>query len=95
MVTIPLKGIEISLGMILSPPVKVFLLTVSMWCFLSGSFLIVMLHVVVCCAAVSVPCSLVVTCWERADLLAVVLLCFVTFLNLSRSTSEFRARLAP
>ena len=25
------------------------------------------------CAVVSVPCSLVVNCWERADLLAVVL----------------------
>ena len=25
-----------------------------------------------CCTGVSVPCSLVVTCWERADLLAVV-----------------------
>ena len=31
-----------------------------------------MLHVGVCCAVVSVPCSLVVTCCERADLLAVV-----------------------
>ena len=31
-----------------------------------------MFHVGVCCAEVSVPCSLVVTCWERADLLAVV-----------------------
>ena len=26
----------------------------------------------VCYAVVSVPCSLVVTCWERAELLAVV-----------------------
>ena len=32
-----------------------------------------MLHVGgMCCAVVFVPCSLVVTCWERADLLAVV-----------------------
>ena len=31
-----------------------------------------MLHVGVCCAVVSFPCSLVVTCLERADLLAVV-----------------------
>ena len=31
-----------------------------------------MLHVGVCCAVVSVPYSLVVTCWERADLLAAV-----------------------
>ena len=37
-----------------------------------------MLHVGVCCAVVSVPCSLVVTCWERVDPLAVV--CAVFFL---------------
>ena len=36
----------------------------------------VMLHVDVCCAVLSVPCSLVVTCWERADLLAVVFVAF-------------------
>ena len=35
----------------------------------------------VCCAVVSVPCSLVVTCWERADLLAVV---FVVFCHLPK-----------
>ena len=39
-----------------------------------------MLHVGVCCNVVSDLCSLVVTCWERADLLAIVcVLCFVTF----------------
>ena len=31
-----------------------------------------MLNVCVCYAVVSVPCSLVATCWERADLLAVM-----------------------
>ena len=42
--------------------------------------LLVMLHVGVCCNVVSDLCSLVVTCWERADLLAIVcVLCFVTF----------------
>ena len=35
-------------------------------------------HVCMCCAVVSGPCSLVVTCWERADLLGVV---FCHFLN--------------
>ena len=61
-----------------------------------GSFLLVIFHICVCCAAMSVPCSLVFTCWERADLLAVVFfLCFVTFPNVSWSTSELRARLAP
>ena len=60
--------------------------------------LLVMLHVGVCCAIMSVHCSLVVTSWERADLLAVVFVCFlrfVTFQNVSWSTSELRARLAP
>ena len=38
-----------------------------------------MLHVGVRCAVVSVPCSLVVTCWERDDLLAVELVVFCHF----------------
>ena len=54
-----------------------------------------MLHVGVCCAVVSVPCSLVVTCWERAGLLAVVFVDFVTFPIVFWSTSELRVRLAP
>ena len=32
-----------------------------------------------CCAVVFVPCSHVVTCWERADLLAVVFVVFFHF----------------
>ena len=44
-----------------------------------------MLHVGVYCAVVSVPCSLVVTCWEKADLLAVVcVLCFLVFCHFSK-----------
>ena len=43
-----------------------------------GSFLLFVFHV--CHAVLSVPCSLVVTCWERADLLCVNFSCvFVTF----------------
>ena len=38
-----------------------------------------MLPVGVCCAVASVPCSLVVTCWERADLLAAVYVVFCHF----------------
>ena len=73
------------------------LLTVPRGCFFCGSFLLVMLHVGVCCVVISVPCSLVVTCWKRTDLLAVVfkLLCFVTFPNVFWSTLELRVRLAP
>ena len=38
-----------------------------------------MLKVGVCSAVMSVPCSLVVTRWERADLLAVVSIVFCHF----------------
>ena len=44
-----------------------------------------MFHVCLCYVAFSVPCSLVVTCWERADFLVhlcVVFSCvFLTFRN--------------
>ena len=61
-------------------------------CFFCGSFLLInMLHVCLRYAFSIVPCSLVVTYWERADLLAffcVVFSCvFVTFLHVSSSTS--------
>ena len=36
-------------------------------------------HVGVCCNVLSVLCSLVVTCWERADLLAVECVMFFHF----------------
>ena len=42
------------------------------------------MHVGVCCAVVYVPCSLVVTCWEIADLLAVVYVVFSCVLSLSQ-----------
>ena len=38
-----------------------------------------MLHFGVCYALVSVPCSFVVTYWERADLLAVLIVVFCHF----------------
>ena len=44
-----------------------------------GSFLFFMRHVGVCFAVVTVPCSLVVTCWEGADLLVVVIVVFCHF----------------
>ena len=46
-----------------------------------------MLHVGVCCAVVSVPRNLVVACWERADLLAVVYVLFSCVLSLSQMCS--------
>ena len=57
--------------------------------------LLVMFHVGVCCNVLSVLCSIVVTCLERADLLAVVPVVFVAFPNLFWSTSESKVRLAP
>ena len=61
------------------PSSKSILLTVSRRWFFCGSFLLVVLHVGVCFAVMSVPCSLVVTCWERADLFAVVIVVFCHF----------------
>ena len=37
----------------------------------------------VCHAVLSVHCSLVVTCWERANLLALLYVMFLVFLSLS------------
>ena len=43
-----------------------------------------MFHVYLCYNAVfSVPCSIVVICWERADLLALLCVVFSCFLSLS------------
>ena len=61
------------------PSSRSILLTVPRRCFFCGSFLLVMLHVCVCYAVVSIPCSLVVTCWEMADLLTVVFVEFCHF----------------
>ena len=63
----------------LSPPV-IFLLTAPRRCFFCGSFLLFLFCVCLWHTVLSVPCSLVVTCWERADLLA--LLCVMFFLCL-------------
>ena len=43
-----------------------------------------MFHVGVCCIVVSVPCSLVITCWERADLFTVVYAVYSGVLSLSQ-----------
>ena len=63
-----------------SNPSSMFLLTVSRRFFFRGSFLIFVVHV--CHVVLSVACCLVVTCWERADLLAFfneMFFAFVTF----------------
>ena len=76
------------------PPVKIFLRTVPRRCFFCGSFLLVMLLVCVVMSclffvALLSPAAKGLTSW----LLCV--LCFVTFPNVSWSTSEARVRLAP
>ena len=52
------------------PSSKILLLTVSMRYFFGGSF--VLFVYCVCHAFASAHCCLVVTCWERADLLPLV-----------------------
>ena len=42
-------------------------------------FLLVMIHAGMSCAVMYVPISLVVTCWERADLLAALFVVFCHF----------------
>ena len=64
-------------------PSSDFFLIVPRRCFFCASYLIFRFHVCLCYAVLSNPCSFVITCWVRADLLA--LLCvafscvFVTF----------------
>ena len=58
-----------------NPPV-IFLLTVPSQCFYCGFFLLFMFHVCLCFAILSIPCSLVITCWEESDLLAVLCVMF-------------------
>ena len=49
-----------------------------------------LLFVFVCYTMLSVPCSLVVTCCERADLLALVYMIFSCVLSLSNMVSWVR-----
>ena len=51
-----------------------FLLTVPRWYFFFGSFFLFVFRV--CHVFLSVRCSLVVTCWERAKLLALLCMMF-------------------
>ena len=72
----------------LSPPVKIFLLTDPRRCFFCGPFVLFMSWV--CHAFVSVHCWLVLTCWERADLLALVCDVQLCFWSLSHVVSWVR-----
>ena len=58
----------------LSPPVKMFLLTIPRQCFFCGSSLLFMFCV--SNSFLSVHCSLVFTCWERSNLFALLFVMF-------------------
>ena len=64
-----------------------FLLTVPRQCFFCVSFSLFMFHASLCSAVMSVPCSLVITSWERADLLALLCVMFSCVLSLSDMVS--------
>ena len=66
--------------------VYVFLLTIPWRCFFCGSFLLLMFHV---CHAIlsSIYCSRVVTCLERADLLAPLYVVIYSVLSLPDGVS--------
>ena len=70
-----------------------FLLTVQRRCFFCGSFVLFMFHVCLYYAVLSVPCSLVLTCWGRAGLSCHSLVCDVFFVVLSLSHMVTRVRL--
>ena len=60
----------------LSPQV-IFLLTVPRWCFVCESLFLFVFRVCLCHTFLSVPCSIMVTCWERADLLVFLCVMFL------------------
>ena len=74
---------------ILSHPVN-FLLTVTRRCFFCRSFLLFLFHIRLHYTVLSIHCSLVVTCWERADVLALLCVMFCMFLSPSHIISWVR-----
>ena len=54
------------------PKMLILLLAVPRRCFFCGSFLLFVFHICLYYNPLSFPCSLVSTCWERADILALV-----------------------
>ena len=64
-----------------------FLLTVPRRCFFCGSILLFVFRV--CCVFLSVHCSLVVSCWEKTDLLARLCVMFYCAFVFSHVTVVF------
>ena len=65
-----------------------FSLTIPRRCFFCGSFLLFMFRVYH--AVLSVHFSLMATCWERADLSALLYVMFLVFLSLSHVVAWVR-----
>ena len=57
-------------------------------CFFCGSFLLFIFHVCLYYTALSVPCSLVILCWERDDLFSLLRVMFPCVLSLSHMVSQ-------
>ena len=55
-----------------------------------ASFLLFMFHVCLYYAVLSFPCSIVIICWERADLLVFFFVMFSCVLSLSLMVSRVR-----
>ena len=67
------------------------LLTVPRRCFFCGSVLLFTFHVCLYYAVLSIPCSRVITCWERADLLTLLCVMFSCVLYFSHiSTANIK-----
>ena len=66
-------------------PSSIFILTLTRRWFFCGSLLLFVFRV--WHAALSVTCSLAVTCWERADLLNILYVMFSRVLSLSHMVS--------
>ena len=66
-----------------------FLLNLLRQCFFCGFFLlhVFMFHVCLNYNVLSVPCSLMITCWTRQDLLALLCMMFPCVLSLSHMVS--------
>ena len=60
------------------------------WPFQCGTFLLFMFHDCLYYTVLSVPCSLVITCWERAGLLALLCVVFSCVLSLSHRVFQVR-----
>ena len=71
-------------------PIVIVLLSVPRQCFFCGSFLLFMFHVCLCYAVLSVACSLMIICWEKAGLSVLLCVAFSCVLSLSHMVSWVR-----